>query len=122
MSISPATMRVAEHPVRVSSTQATIRSVVASWQGRTLRVQPLGELKRALSVLEPHETSLYEYSPHAPRLLASLRAEVAGRTPEDEPLPASKRCKPRHTLAEDAAPGLNRCLVCGQRVLYRLKR
>lgn len=56
-----------------------VRAVVASWQGRTLRVQNDSDLLAAHRVLAPHEATLYEHSPHAPRLLANLTTELTSR-------------------------------------------
>lgn len=48
-------------------------------QAGALRIQCDFDLQLAESVLASHEPQLAEYSPHARRLLASLRAAIAAR-------------------------------------------
>jgi hypothetical protein len=83
MSLSPTTMRAKERPVFVTRETSAVRAVVASWHGRTLRVQHTVDLQRTLAALEPFEDKLADLSPHAPRLLHNLRIELA--KPERQP-------------------------------------
>jgi hypothetical protein len=76
MSIAPTNMRPKQRPAFVTSRVSAVRSVVASWHGRSLSVQHIGDLLRALHVLEAQEADLYKLSPHAPRLLENLRREL----------------------------------------------
>lgn len=67
--------RIAHYP---PATQR-VRKVVKNWEGRTLRVQGSPELLSAYNALLPHEASLYQHSPHAPRLLTNLAKELTNR-------------------------------------------
>jgi hypothetical protein len=75
--------RPRERPIKVSRAYSQVRSIVANWAGRTLRIHHTTDLQVAERGLTFYEAELSDHSPHAVRLLTALRAELA--RPERQP-------------------------------------